>query len=427
MRIVRTAAGMLLLTIGLPVLLVGGALWTAMQHRDGDGAFSGRVERITTPGHAVVVPDLDALLRREAPFTRARDTRLRVTAETEAGPALVGIAPATDVARYLAGVAYAQVDRVSLTSGPLPVRVTPVEGTAVPAAQPAWQAAGTGAVAWDSAQVRGQHLALVVMHPDGQAGMTVDLRVEVRPGWLAPATWGLLVAGAVLIVLGMATLAWPVRRPAAPRPATLADVLPPPAPPQVVTPQQVRPGWAAPTPMPVQPILTWPPHPSVGVTPAPLPAPSSPSAPAREQAPGVLVASGVAAPRGAGLAAGDTRAAHLRDADLGDTDIHGADPRSAGTDGDADLGNAGAGDVADLRDAGAGDGAGPGDAELPEFERAEVTGPDLPGSADLASALGSLGAKSRSTRRRKTAAGLPTDASPAAAASPSTARRARRD
>jgi hypothetical protein len=40
MRIVRTVAGLLLLAIGLPLLLAGGALWTAMQHRDPGGAYS---------------------------------------------------------------------------------------------------------------------------------------------------------------------------------------------------------------------------------------------------------------------------------------------------------------------------------------------------------------------------------------------------
>jgi hypothetical protein len=365
MRIVRTAAGMLLLTIGLPVLLVGGALWTAMQHRDGGGAFSGRVERITTPGHAVVVPDLDALLRRDAPFTRARDTRLRVTARTEGGPALVGIAPAEEVARYLAGAAYAQVDRVSLTSGPLPVRVTPVDGAAVPAAQPAWQVAGAGAVGWASSEVRGQRLALVVMHSDASAGMTVDLRVEVRPGWLGPATWGLLVAGAALIVLGMATLAWPARRAALTRrPSTLADVPPAPAPPPAAAAERPQPGWAAPTPMPVQPILAWPPHPSASITPDPLPTPP----------PGPPVSPSASVSLSASVSPGGS-----------------VSPGAAG----------------ELDEREAPDGRRP----TPDgaWVEPETAGPDLPGSANLAAALGVLGAASPPTRRRKTAAGLPTD------------------
>ncbi|MEH1127626.1 hypothetical protein [Micromonospora sp. CPCC 206061] len=276
MRIVRTAVGMLLLTLGLPVLLVGGALWTAMQHRDGSGAFSGAIERITTPGHAVVVADLDALLRNTAPFTRARDTKLRITARTETGPALIGITPAGEAARYLAGVPYAQVDRVSLTNGTLPVRVTPVAGVLAPAVPPQWTQQGAGAVEWEPHLVRGQRLSLIVMRPDARAALTVDLRVEVRPGWLASTTWGLLVAGGALIVLGMAALAWPVRGFTPPpvqvaRPATLADTPPvsastPPRPAEPLLPA---------APPPARPVLAWPPTTRAAATPHPLPPPAS--------------------------------------------------------------------------------------------------------------------------------------------------------
>jgi hypothetical protein len=281
MRIVRTAVGMLLLTLGLPVLLVGGALWTAMQHRDAGGAFSGSIERITTPGRAVVVADLDALLRNTAPFTRARDTKLRITARTETGPAMIGLTPAAEAGRYLAGVPYAQVDRVSLTSGTLPVRVTPVAGVAAPAAPPQWTHQGAGAVEWEPSLVRGQRLSLIVMHPDARAALTVDLRVEVRPGWLASATWGLLVAGAALIVLGMAALAWPVREGASPpppsaRPETLADTPPVAAPRPPAEPS--RPA----APPPVRPALAWPPTTRVPTTPPPLPPAPSHDSPDHE-------------------------------------------------------------------------------------------------------------------------------------------------
>jgi hypothetical protein len=211
------------------------------------------------------------------------------------------------------------------------------------------------------------------MHPDASAGMTVDLRVEVRPGWLAPATWGLLVAGAVLIVLGMATLAWPTRRPSFARPATLADVLPAPAAPPTVPFERTRPGWAAPTPMPVRPILAWPPHPSVTITPSPLPAPLSTAVQEPEHP----------------SPASPVRPTH-RDLD------------------DVDLPNPESEPVPD-----------------PAPMEAEPVGPDLPGSADLASALGAPGVKSRSTRRRKTAAGLPSDSAGPPPVSPPLARRRR--
>ena len=87
MRVFRTILGMLLLTAGLPTLLVGAALWAAMQHRDPGGAFTGDMQRVATSGYALVVDDVDGLLRKDAPFVRFGDTRLRLTAQSTAAPA----------------------------------------------------------------------------------------------------------------------------------------------------------------------------------------------------------------------------------------------------------------------------------------------------------------------------------------------------
>ena len=103
MRVLRTILGMLLLTVGLPSLLGGAALWAAMQHRDQGGAFSGELQRLATPGYAYVVPDVDRLLRTDAPFTRIGDTQLRINAATEDGPAFIGLAPSATVEKYLRG------------------------------------------------------------------------------------------------------------------------------------------------------------------------------------------------------------------------------------------------------------------------------------------------------------------------------------
>src|ERR1700755_827221 len=97
MRVLRTILGMLLLTIGLPSLLAGTALWAAMQHRDQGVSFSGDLQRLAAPGYALVVPDVDRLLRSDAPFTRIGDTQLRLTVRSQDGPAFVGIAPAAAV------------------------------------------------------------------------------------------------------------------------------------------------------------------------------------------------------------------------------------------------------------------------------------------------------------------------------------------
>ncbi|MDG4829250.1 hypothetical protein O7627_08010 [Solwaraspora sp. WMMD1047] len=221
-RFVRATAGLLLLTIGLPMLLAGGGLWLAGRHRDAGGSFSASLERISSPGYAVVVSDLDALLRREAPFTRTGPNRLRITGRTGQSLAFLGIAPADAVARYLAPVPHARIERVRVTRGALPSRIEQVPADPPPSGGPAvglappgdrtfWVSHGDGVLDLAVSDLRDRGLSLVVMRPDGGPGLAADLRAELRPGWLDPGAVAALAAGALLMILGMAALAWPVR------------------------------------------------------------------------------------------------------------------------------------------------------------------------------------------------------------------------
>jgi hypothetical protein len=216
MRVFRTILGMLLLTIGLPALLVGAGLWTTMQHRDAGGAFSATLQNVATPGYAVVVDDLDSLLETDAPFVRAGDTRLRLTVRTASGPAFIGIAPAGEAARYLRGVSHAGIDGIDIGTGTLPVRSTREVGTRAPVTVPDqqgfWRASDTGQLDWNPSELRGGAWTLVVMNADAQPGIRLQTTAEVRPAWLNSAAWALLVSGTILIIVGMMVLAWPSRR-----------------------------------------------------------------------------------------------------------------------------------------------------------------------------------------------------------------------
>ncbi|GIJ80093.1 hypothetical protein SAMN05443287_110191 [Micromonospora phaseoli] len=219
MRFVWALAGMLLLTMGTAALLGAAALGLLTGHADPGGAFTARMETVQTPGHAVVVTDLDTLMRREAPFARAGQARLRLDARTPEGPAFVGLAPAGEVQRWLTGAPHAVVERIALARGPLPVRldqVTPAAGVpptvpAGPAAQTFWVRAGTGVLEWSPADLAGQRLSLVLMRPDGGPEVTLDLRAELRAGWIAPATWGSLAGGMLLVILAALLLLRPLR------------------------------------------------------------------------------------------------------------------------------------------------------------------------------------------------------------------------
>jgi hypothetical protein len=217
MRLLRVLVGVIAILVALPLLLGGVALWAAMRHRAPDGSFRAHVADVRTDGYAVVVPDVDALLRREAPFARGGETTLRVTARTATGPAFVGLAPRAAVGRYLSGVAHADVTEVRLARGGLPVSVSQVPGTQPPAGPPAEQpfwvsASASGNLAWSPSAVRGQPLALVVMGANAEPALQVTATASVTPSWLDPTAWGLLVLGTVAFLLGMVLLFWPRRQ-----------------------------------------------------------------------------------------------------------------------------------------------------------------------------------------------------------------------
>ncbi|WP_127507920.1 hypothetical protein [Actinoplanes solisilvae] len=217
MRVFRTILGMLTLTIGLPSLLAGAGLWAAMQHRDQAGAFSGDLQRLSTPGYAVVVEDVDRLLRTDAPFTRVGDTQLRLLARTQEGPAFLGLAPSGAVRDYLDGVPHSKVSTVDIGTGALPVATTAVLGQQSPRQKPGeapfWtRTDSSGQIAWTPSEVRGGPYSLVVMRPEATAGLQVSATAELRPGWLSSSAWGLLTLGTLLVMVGMIVLAWPARR-----------------------------------------------------------------------------------------------------------------------------------------------------------------------------------------------------------------------
>ncbi|OKI89276.1 hypothetical protein [Micromonospora sp. CB01531] len=217
MRFVRTIAGMLLLAVGIPALLVGAGLWTAARHANPDGGFGARFETIRTPGQAVVVTDVDDLLRAEAPFARTAQARLRLIARTADGPAFLGLAPTDQVARWLAAAPHATVSRVALARGPLPIRLEPAgpatagAAATVPAEQGFWVREGIGALEWSPAELAGRSLSLVVMRPDARADLALDLRAELRAGWFPGLAWALLAGGVLLVVLAVLLLLRPVR------------------------------------------------------------------------------------------------------------------------------------------------------------------------------------------------------------------------
>jgi hypothetical protein len=183
------------------LMLAGGAwvLWMDRVDRDAAGFVQIESGRLHTDTYAIVSD-----LQGNGPdwlygSTIFGDARARVTSDN-GKPVFVGIARAGDVANYLDGTGYATVDH--LASGDL----TPHSGGA-PSTPPSratiWRAttAGTGeqSIVWSP---RSGDWRIVMMNADGSAGVAVhgDVGAEFPPApWVA---LGLLVAGALLAVLG---------------------------------------------------------------------------------------------------------------------------------------------------------------------------------------------------------------------------------
>ncbi|WP_433210352.1 hypothetical protein ACQP00_47575 [Dactylosporangium sp. CS-047395] len=136
-RLVRAGVGALLLLIAVPLALAGGGLLLAMEHRAADDTFRARLEPVRTDGTAVVVPDVDALLRADAPFARGGQTTLSLSAVGSGGPLFIGLAPEAQVKRYLGERTYTNLTHVRLARGPLPVELTTMAANRTGKANPA--------------------------------------------------------------------------------------------------------------------------------------------------------------------------------------------------------------------------------------------------------------------------------------------------
>jgi hypothetical protein len=211
MRIARILAGMLALLFAMPVLGAGVLGWWMLKHRGPDGTFRAELAPITAVRGIVVVPDVDALLRRDAPIARADRTELRMTVE---GGGFIGMASPADLAAYLAGTAYTELVRARLGLGPLAVQTRDVRAAGGALAphekQPFWVRGAVAQLRWSPAEDRGRHLALIVIADRGDGPVRLD--VALNPGWLGSTTSGLLVLGPMLVVPGLAALASPHRR-----------------------------------------------------------------------------------------------------------------------------------------------------------------------------------------------------------------------
>ena len=211
-RIAAVASGVVLVLVSLGLLVGAGVgLWADLSQRDSGYVTTG-VHRFSTTGAALATEPTElgaAGVGWLYSPSLLDDVRIRVTPASP-GPVFVGIAPSTDVDRYLAGV------RHTLVSDYWAGRTEAVTGgTAVapPATQDFWAAstAGPGARTLEWSPAEGTW-TVVVMNADGKPGVDVEADLGARVPALLWIALGSLVLGAALMVGGVLLVVRAIRR-----------------------------------------------------------------------------------------------------------------------------------------------------------------------------------------------------------------------
>ncbi len=196
-RVVLIVAGSIAAVLAFGLLAGGCALVAVDQtQRDDEGFLMSPSEDFRTPTYAIVSESADI---ETGGAEWALDSFLgtvRIRSESER-PVFVGIGPATEVDRYLAGVEHDVV--TDLEDEPRYSRLGGGEPDGPPGAQQFWVASSSGSgeqtLAWDPED--GDWRA-VAMNADGRRGISAELSIGAE---LDSAIWvgvGLLAAGALL-------------------------------------------------------------------------------------------------------------------------------------------------------------------------------------------------------------------------------------
>ena len=212
-RIVSLVIGAILGLASLGVLFAGGAaLWADQTQRD-DGFVTSGDETYSTGGAALATDriSIDAGPGWDVPHSLLGDVRVRVTSADPGQAVFVGIAPADDVGAYLLGVRYTTLRDLSNDHGR--TEHQGARSASAPAQAGIWSASasGTGSQSLVWAAEEGDW-AIVAMNADGSPGLTVtaDIGAEVPAlPWVAA---GLLIGGAVMLVLGVVLIVVPTVR-----------------------------------------------------------------------------------------------------------------------------------------------------------------------------------------------------------------------
>jgi hypothetical protein len=222
-RLISFTAGSLAALVAAGLLAAGGlALWSNGK-KDDDGYLTSASHTFSTSDYAIATDDLDI---DEDGVGNVIDNdlyghlRLKVAPHGDR-PVFVGIAPTTDVDRYLARSAHAVVTDVSFDPFRADYRaLAGAQAPAAPADQGFWTASAHGSglqtLNW---KVRSGGWSIVVMNADGSRAVDAGVSVGADIPVLVPVAWGLIGGGMLLALLAAGLIVIGVRAPSRPAPA----------------------------------------------------------------------------------------------------------------------------------------------------------------------------------------------------------------
>jgi hypothetical protein len=213
-RITSLVIGSLLALIALAVLAAGGvATWADNTQRDAGYVTTG-THSFTSTAYALTSGEIDlgTTAGVATPSSLLGTVRVRVTPVNSPAPIFVGIAPQSAVNRYLAGVNHQEI-----TNWPEGTTTYRAGTGSTPEARPAtlgfWTAQTSGTntqtLTW---KPRPGSWTVVVMNANAAPGVavTADIGATVPDlGWIAV---GLLVGGAILLLVAGALIVIPIVR-----------------------------------------------------------------------------------------------------------------------------------------------------------------------------------------------------------------------
>ena len=223
-RVVALVLGCLILLFSLGLGIGGGALAIADNAlRDSSGFLMSHHQTLASPTNAITSPNIE--LNTGAPVTWVPEGLLgdaKVTARSAgSAPVFVGVARASDVAAYLAGVQHAVVTDLPWNGNSTSPTYRNVGGTATPAppaAQGFWVAKasgpGTQSIRWP---LKEGTWTVVVMNTDGSHGVFTDVAAGVTVPGLGWMIGVMLVVAALGVIISVALLLVAFRTPSGAR------------------------------------------------------------------------------------------------------------------------------------------------------------------------------------------------------------------